>query len=131
MSPDAVAEGSEHEAASVLVDSIAAQEQTRETSLQPAQYVQSVQQRIKEVASTFVEKLTMNTDISLISSLDIFEKRVNACSNPAQMSSFLRTAGCSLFKRSGVQSRKILCQPTSIARRKTGQPKGKSALSKG
>ena len=65
------------------------------------------------------------------SPLDIFEKRMKACRNPAQVANLMRTAGCALYRSSGAHKRKIHCQPTSVARRSIGQPRGRSALLKG
>ena len=44
------------------------------------------------------------------------------------MNSFLNTGGSSIYKSSGALKRKIACQPTSIARRQQGQPKGRATL---
>ena len=47
------------------------------------------------------------------------------------MNSFLVTGGSSIHKSSGSLKRKIACQPTSIARRQQGQPKGRATLLRG
>ena len=47
------------------------------------------------------------------------------------MNSFLATGGSSIYKCSGALKRKIACQPTSIARRQKGQPKGRATLLRG
>ena len=60
-----------------------------------------------------------------------FGSKVKAYRNGAHGSTLLRTAGCTLFQRTVAQKRNKLCQPTSTARRRAGQPKGKSALLKG
>ena len=63
--------------------------------------------------------------------VNVFIRRLRAVKNSSQLSSFLITAGSSVFKTSGAFRRKIVCQPTSIARRQDGQPRGKATVMRG
>ena len=63
--------------------------------------------------------------------VNVFIRRLRAVKNTSQLSSFLITAGSSVFKTSGAFRRKIVCQPTSIARRQDGQPRGKASVMRG
>ena len=92
---------------------------------------EKLEQRIDSFTSMLNKELKRNQGACVLGSLDVFEQRIKACRNPAQVSTFLRTAGRTLFKTSGACSKKIPCQPTSIARRKSGQPRGKATLLKG
>ena len=64
-------------------------------------------------------------------SLAVFTTRMKNIKNDAQYHSFLRTAGSSLFLRNGSLRRKILCQPTSVSRRRSGEPRGRGRLLRG
>ena len=92
---------------------------------------ENLEQRIDSFTSMLNKELKRNKSTCILKSLDVFEQRMKACKNPAQVSSLLRTAGWTLFKASGAYRKKIPCQPTSIARRKSGQPRGKATLLKG
>ena len=100
-------------------------------TVEVAETTEVLDERIDEFTSMLNRELKRTKGTSMLSSLNIFEQRVKACKNPAQVSTFLRTAGCTLFKASGAFRKKIPCQPTSIARRLSGQPRGKAALLKG
>ena len=121
----------DEEAAHVEGASGAVSEQVPETPTDTPDNVTPTDEQINEYTSMFNKALKRNKGASTLGSLDVFVKRVKACRNAAQMSTLLRTAGCTLFKRSGAHTRRIHCQPTSIARRSLGQLKGKSALLKG
>lgn len=126
-----VCDDADGEAAFVEGDSAAVAEQIYDASPQTSHDLPSIEEKIDEFTTMLNKELKRNKDASMLSSLEIFKERVTACRNPSQLSTLLRTAGCTLFKRSGAYKRRIPCQPTSIARRKVGQPKGKSALLKG
>ena len=104
-------------AASDLVDTAVKTEEVFENSTQTLDDTQSVNERIDEFTYMLNKELNRNKSSCMLSALNVFEQRVKACRNSAQVSTFLRTAGCTLFKRSGAFRKKIPCQPTSIARR--------------
>ena len=62
------------------------------------------------------------------SAVQVFSSRSRNIKNAAQLESFLRTAGSSLFLRNGSLRRKILCQPTAVSRRRSGQSRGRGRL---
>ena len=70
-----------------------------------------------------------NKDVK--AAMTIFMRRLKCLHSASQFSTFLSTAGSSIFLRKGKFGRKILCQPTSVARRKVGVPRGRGALLKG
>ena len=91
----------------------------------------STDEIIDEFTSMLNKEFKRIRSTALLESFNGFGSKLKACRNGAQGSTLLRTAGCTLFQRTGAQKRKILCQPTSIARRSAGLPRGKSALLKG
>ena len=91
----------------------------------------SVSQEIKECARILTEKLQAYPSLDVQNAVQIFIKRIRSVSNPSQLCTFLCSAGASLHTTSGSVRRKILCQPTSIARRQSHQPRGKAALLRG
>ncbi|XP_076036776.1 uncharacterized protein LOC143022436 [Oratosquilla oratoria] len=102
-----------------------------ETSAQTTNENQSIDTSIDEFTSMINRELKRTKSTCMLSSFAVFEQRLKSCRNPAQVNTFLRTAGCTIFKASGAAKRKIPCQPTTIARRQFGQPRGKAALLKG
>lgn len=65
-----------------------------------------------------------------VAALDKFMQRIKALKTANQYHSFLHGTGSSV-KNGGAGRGKIPCQPTSIARRSTGNPRGAASLSKG
>lgn len=70
-------------------------------------------------------ELKRNKGTCIHDSIDIFEKKVNVCRNPAQVSTLLRTAGSILIIKG-----KIVSLRGIIARRNSVQPNLKFAMLK-
>ena len=62
---------------------------------------------------------------------DVFSSRMHNVKNAAQLKTFLSTAGTASFLRNGYLRRKILCQPTSVARRRVGELRGRGRVLQG
>ena len=92
---------------------------------------ESYEHGVCEYIKTLTEKLNTFKSESNHKTLKINHKRLLAIKNLSQMNSFLVTGGSSIYKSSGALKRKIACQPTSIARRQQGQPKGRATLIRG
>lgn len=88
-------------------------------------------ERLKQFCEKIFQIIDPHMGPCLLETLDVFERRITACRNSAQIQTFLRTAGSTLFNGSKAFRGKIPCQPTSIARRRAHQPRGKAALLKG
>lgn len=63
--------------------------------------------------------------------ISAFMKRLGAFQSSSQLNSLFHTAGSTGASSSGAGRGKIACQPTSIARRRSGMPRGAGPIGKG
>lgn len=88
--------------------------------------------RLNELSSTLLELLSKYEDDGVCEGLNMFTKKLKGVRTSNQLTSILfSVASSSAVSKGGAGRGKIPCQPTSIARRITGMPRGAAPIGKG
>lgn len=85
----------------------------------------------KEIFDVVNKKLSNFGNVDTSAGLSIMLKRFSAIKSTNQLNSMLFTCGGSSLKIQGAGRGKIPCQPTSVARRQVGMPRGAAPIGKG
>lgn len=83
------------------------------------------------VAEALKEKTVELGDADTRMALQRYLQRVQSLKTTNQLNTFLNSAGSVSIRHGGAGRGKIPCQPTSIARRSTGMPRGAAPIGKG
>ena len=84
---------------------------------------------LREAAEAFVTVSTKYGNADTLPSLKKFIGRIRSIKSTNQLNSFLNSMGS--YVKKGAGRGKIPCQPTSIARRSPGMPRGAATIGKG